>query len=142
MRHSNKRSFLKSAILILLIAAAAVTLPACGEKTPPAETESSVTQQVEITITVEVVGPDGTAKEYAVTTDSDNLEGALLDSGFVSGEEGPYGLYIKTVCGITADYDTDGAYWSILKNGEYLMTGAGDTPIAADEHYELVYTKG
>lgn len=142
MRHSNKHSFLKSSVLILLIAAAAVTFSACGETNEAPETEAGVTQQEEITITVEVVGPDGTSTEYAVTTDSDNLEGALLDSGFVSGENSTYGLYIKTVCGITADYDIDGAYWAILKDGEYLMTGASDTPITSDEHYELVYTKG
>ena len=66
----------------------------------------------------------------------------LITSGFVSGENGPYGLYIKTVDGITADYDSDGAYWAMYKDGEYLMTGAKDTKIAEGERYELVYTKG
>lgn len=132
MRISKKFSFLQYSILVLLIAAAAVFLPSCGE----AEEETGA----EITITVEVVGPDGASTEHSVTTASANLEGAFLDSGFVSGDEGPYGLYIKTVDGITADYDTDGAYWSICKDGEYLMTGAKDTPIADGEHYELVYT--
>ena len=142
MRNSKKQSFLKYSVLVLLIAAAAVTLPSCGKTEENPGAESGITEQEEITLTIEVVGPDGVSKEHTVTTDSDNLEGAFLDSGFVSGEDGPYGLYIKTVDGITADYDTDGAYWAMYKDGEYLMTGAGDTKIAEGEHYELVYTKG
>ena len=131
MRIKKKFSFLQYSILVLLIAAAAVFLSACGESEEETGTE--------ITITIEVVGPDGTSTEHSVATTSANLEGAFLDSGFVSGEEGPYGLYIKTVDGITADFDTNGAYWGMYKDGEYLMTGAGDTPIADGEHYELVY---
>jgi len=142
MRNSKKQSFLKYSVLILLIAAAAVTLPSCGANDAKTGEESGITQADEITITIEVIGPSGTSKEHSVTTDSDNLEGALLDSGFVSGENGPYGLYIKTVDGITADYDTNGAYWAIYKDCEYLMTGAADTPIQEGEHYELVFTKG
>jgi len=146
MRNSKNQSFLKCSVLVLLIAAAAVTLPSCGNTDPKDGSETTVTQtdpqKEEITLTIAVTDPDGNVKEYDVTTESDNLEGALLDSGFVSGEESTYGLYIKTVCGITADYDTDGAYWAIYKDGEYLMTGAKDTKIAEGERYELVYTKG
>ena len=142
MRNSKKQSFLKCSVLVLLIAAAAVTLPSCGNTDANNGAETVVNQKEEITITVAVTGPDGTVKEHTVTTDSDNLEDAFLDSGFVSGENGPYGLYIKTVDGITADYDSDGAYWAMYKDGEYLMTGAKDTKIAEGERYELVYTKG
>ena len=142
MRNSKKQSFLKCSVLVLLIAAAAVTLPSCGNTDANNGVETVVNQKEEITITVAVTGPDGTVKEHIVTTDSDNLEDAFLDSGFVSGENGPYGLYIKTVDGITADYDSDGAYWAMYKDGEYLMTGAKDTKIAEGERYELVYTKG
>ncbi len=141
MRNSKKQSFLKLSALVLLIAAAAVTLPSCGNTDTVGE-ETTINQREEITLTIAVTDPDGNVKEHVVTTDSDNLEGALLDSGFVSGEEGAYGLYIKTVDGITADYDANGAYWAMYKDGEYLMTGAKDTPIAEGERYELVYTKG
>ena len=133
MRTTKKLSFLQYSLLVLLVAAAAVFLSACGA-------EKSDTTGAEITITIEVIGPDGTSTEHDVTTTSTNLEGAFLDSGFVTGDDGPYGLYIKVVDGISADYDKDGAYWGMSKNGEYLMTGAKDTPIAEGEHYELVYT--
>lgn len=94
-----------------------------------------------ITVKVEVA-----AEEKSVTitvhTDKDNLGAALLDNSLVSGDESEYGLYIKLVIGMEADYDKDGTYWSLSKDGEYLMTGADSTPIADGEHYEFTRTKG
>ncbi|MBE6598179.1 MAG: DUF4430 domain-containing protein [Ruminococcaceae bacterium] len=143
MRITKKINFLKTSLLVLLIAAAAVTLPSCKDEAKDTGGETSVVEAAEqITITVAVTGPDGATTELPVTTDAENLEDAFLDSGFISGDMGEYGLYIKTVNGITADYNTDGAYWAMYKDGEYLMTGAKDTPIADGEHYELVYTVG
>lgn len=78
---------------------------------------------------------------FTVSTDKETVGEALEEHGLVSGEEGPYGLYIKKVNGITADYDIDQSYWSFNKNGEYMMTGADKTEIENGAHYELVYTK-
>lgn len=77
----------------------------------------------------------------AINTDAENLEDALLGAGLVEGEQGAYGLYIKKVNGITADYDVDGAYWAMYKDGEYLTTGANETSVSSGDHFELVYTK-
>ena len=52
-----------------------------------------------------------------------------------AGDEGEYGLYVKTVNGITADYDKDGAYWAFYVNGEYASSGVDSTPIAEGESY-------
>ena len=88
---------------------------------------------------------DVKAGEYSVTltinTDRDILGDALLDHNLVEGENGQYGLYIKKVNGITADYDIDASYWGFYKGGEYMMTGVDQTRISGGEHYELVYTK-
>ena len=54
----------------------------------------------------------------------------------VEGEEGPYGLYIKTVDGETAS-DADRTWWCITKDGGEVTTSADLTPIADGEHYEL-----
>ena len=95
-----------------------------------------------ITITLEVVGPDGSSKEHKVSTDSSkNLGQALMDAGLIEGEEGAYGLYVKVVDGITADYDVDQSWWGLYKDGEMLMTGVDSTPIADGDHFELVYSK-
>ncbi|MBQ2119193.1 MAG: DUF4430 domain-containing protein, partial [Clostridia bacterium] len=53
-----------------------------------------------------------------------------------------YGLYVKKVNGITADYDTDKAYWAFYLNGEYASTGVDSTDIDENVKYSLVYTKG
>lgn len=86
-----------------------------------------------------------TAAEKSITvtinTDAENLEDALTSVSLVQGEQSEYGLFIKTVNGILADYDADGAYWGMYKDGEYLMTGAKETEIADGEIYELRYSK-
>lgn len=78
---------------------------------------------------------------FTINTDKTTLGDALLEHELISGEEGQYGLYVKVVNGITADYDVDQSYWAFYKNGEYMMTGVDSTEIADGEHYELVYTK-
>ena len=55
----------------------------------------------------------------------------------IEGEEGPYGLYIKSVLGQVLDYETDGMYWSFYVGGEYAMTGVDLTPVTEGEHYML-----
>ncbi|MGM9632091.1 MAG: DUF4430 domain-containing protein [Eubacteriales bacterium] len=84
-------------------------------------------------------------KEYSVTftihTDAEYLGEALLAHRLVEGEDSEYGLYVKKVNGILADYDVDGSYWGLFQNGEYLMTGVDTTHISGGEHFELVYSK-
>ena len=89
------------------------------------------------TVTVQVIVEENTVS-FTLHTDCDILGDALSEQGLVEGEMGAYGLYVKRVNGILADYDVDGTYWSLYKNGEYSMTGVDTTPIADGEHYELV----
>ena len=65
----------------------------------------------------------------------------LLEHGLIEGENGAYGIYIKTVNGILADYDIDQSYWAVSKNGEAATTGVDGISFLDGEHYELVYTK-
>ena len=93
--------------------------------------EGSKTVQVEVRVEDQFV-------TFTINTDREILGDALIDHGLVEGESGAYGLYVKRVNGILADYDVDATYWALYKNGEYLMTGVDTTPIADGEHYELV----
>lgn len=93
------------------------------------------------TVTVEVKAED-VSVDLIVKTDKTNLGDALLEHSLIAGDEGAYGMYIKVVNGMTADYDVDQSYWAFYKNGEMMMTGVDGTEIADGEHYELVYTKG
>lgn len=92
------------------------------------------------TVTVKVIA-GGKSVTFTVKTDAETLGDALLAHNLIAGDEGQYGLYVKVVNGITADYDVDQSYWGFSKNGEYMMTGVDGTAIADGETYELTYTK-
>ena len=95
-------------------------------------------------ITVEVVDNNGETTTYETRTDAEYLRQALeeLDAATdfaIAGEESDYGLYITTVNGITADYNADGAYWSVYVNGEYGMYGVDTRPVTDGDAYSIVY---
>jgi hypothetical protein len=78
---------------------------------------------------------------FTIHTDAETVGQALLDLGLIAGEESQYGLYIKQVNGMTADYDIDQTYWAFYINGEYGMTGVDTTPISESEVYSLVRSR-
>ena len=92
------------------------------------------------TVTVKVIVEDKIVV-FTIKSDAEMLGDALLAHGLIAGEESAYGLYVKVVNGITADYDVDQSYWGFSKGGEYMMTGVDGTPFADGEVYELTYTK-
>lgn len=78
---------------------------------------------------------------FLINTDETVVGKALLAHNLIAGDEGVYGLYVKTVNGMFADYDVNGAYWAFGKEGEMMMTGVDMTEIENGAHYEMVYTK-
>ena len=92
------------------------------------------------TIYVEVKVEDKSVT-FTIHTDKSTLGDALLEHNLINGEAGMYGLYVKTVNGMLADYDIDASYWSFYKGGEMMMTGVDGESIAGGEHYEIVYAK-
>jgi hypothetical protein len=92
------------------------------------------------TITVVVTANDKSVT-FTIHTDENMLSDALLEHGLIEGEDGPYGLYVKKVNGMTADYDVNSAYWAFKQNGEYLMSGADFTPILDGDKFDIVYEK-
>lgn len=84
-----------------------------------------------------VADKDGNETQFEIHTDKETVGEALLELGLIAGDEGEYGLYVKTVNGITADYDTDGVYWAFYVNGEYASAGVDATPITEGESYAL-----
>ncbi len=91
-------------------------------------------------VTIEVVAEEKSVT-FTINTDKETVGQALSENEIISGENGPYGLYVKEVNGITADYSVNQSYWSFYKNGEYMQTGVDKTEFSDGEHYELVYTK-
>ena len=66
---------------------------------------------------------------FTVNTEKETVGEALLEHKLISGEQGDFGLYIKKVNGILADYDVDKSYWAFYINGEYATSGVDTTPI-------------
>ncbi len=86
------------------------------------------------------VKANGKSVTLTVRSDNDNLEKILTENKLVEGDESEFGLYIKKVNGIRADYDADKAYWALCKDGTPTATGASGITVADGDHYELVYT--
>ena len=167
MMNSNSIRKLLSVIgVLVLIAAMALNFTGCGSNStpeaPPAETapssaetgettpsaaapsETAQDEQAGNTITFRLIVTDleGTETPADITTDKEFVGEALLEQGIITGEMGPYGMYIKTVNGILADYDVDQTYWAFYVDGEYALSGVDTTPIEEGRVYSLVLTKG
>ncbi|MCM1065208.1 MAG: DUF4430 domain-containing protein [Eubacterium sp.] len=84
-----------------------------------------------------VVDKDGSETPFEIHTDKDTVGAALLEVGLIAGDESEYGLYVKTVNGITADYDKDGVYWAFYINGEYASTGVDATAVTEGDSYSF-----
>ena len=85
-----------------------------------------------------VVDQEGSETQFEIHTDKKTVGEALLELGLIAGEESEYGLYVKTVNGITVDYDKDGAYWAFYINGEYASSGVVSTEITEGENYAFM----
>ena len=143
----NKKAMNKMMRLILctvLIAAMALFATGCsGKKT--AETVDGTTVYADGDVvgegakqfTLVIADKDGNETRLEIHTDKDIVGEALLDNQVVAGEDSQYGLYVKTVNGITADFDTDGVYWAFYIDGEYAMTGVDATEITEGVTYSL-----
>ena len=84
-----------------------------------------------------VIDQEGNETQFEIHTDKGTVGEALLELGLIDGEESEYGLYVKTVNGITVDYDTDGVYWAFYTNGEYASSGVDSTEITEGESYSF-----
>lgn len=128
----------------LLLLAMAFCLASCGDSGDPWESATYLadTELGEGAKAVEVkVTANDRSVVFTIHTDEEILGDALLDLGLIDGEDSEYGLYVKVVNGMTADYDTTRTYWSFYQDGEYMMAGVDSTAIAGGERFEIVLAK-
>ncbi len=159
MKMTNAKKCLSFFLCIVLIAVMALLTTGCSDnkenpETPDENTSELSSQTIEDSVTEEsaavveigegntkftftVTHNDGTQKTYLVSTDKTKVGEALMDNGIIAGDEGAYGLYVKTVDGETLDYDTDGKYWAFYVDGAYGATGVDLTDIADGVTYEF-----
>ena len=92
-------------------------------------------------ITISVVHSDSSKSTFSYDTDAEYLGEALTEQNLAEGTEGPYGMFITTVDGETAD-DSKEQRWCITKDGEMVNTGADQTPIQDQDQFELTLKEG
>ena len=102
-----------------------------------AQAEADVLGTGDTEFTLTVVDKEGGETQFEIHTDKETVGEALTELGFIEGEESEYGLYVKTVNGITAVYDTDGVYWAFYVNDEYASSGVDSTTITSGESYSF-----
>ena len=131
-----------TALITVLLLVTALLLGGCSKDEAPQNTVPVTSDTAETdfgagatAFTLEVTNLEGTTKSFTVHTDETVVGKALLSNGLIDGEDGPYGLYVKSVMGIPLDYDTDGKYWAFYVDGEYGMTGVDQTEITAGSVY-------
>ncbi len=150
MKHTKHLRFVSFILGVLLFAATAVTLMGCKDNSdldkfvagkdflasydPDKPLHRGIGDTVfDLTVT------DGAGKTsyWVIHTDKATVGEALESLGLLAGEEGAFGLYVKTVCDITVDPDKDRAYWAFYENDKYAAAGVDKTPIAAGTAYAL-----
>ena len=146
MKFTSNKKFTSWLLCMMLIVAMALTA-GCGEKkqeNTSSAGQTTVTNKLgegKTQFNFTVVDKDGKETVFDIHTDKTTVGDALLELGLIEGEEGAYGLFVKQVNGIIADYDVDKTYWAFYVNGEYGMTGVDATDIEAGANYTLKVEK-
>ena len=102
-----------------------------------AQADGSVLGEGEVVFPFTVVDKDGKETKFEIHTDKSTVGDALAELGLIAGDESEYGLFVKTVNGLTVDYDADGHYWAFYVNGEYAQSGVDSTEIKEGESYSF-----
>ena len=164
MQKKCRQNVLSLILSMMLIVAMAFSMTACGDNNqekPDTEGQSQVggmqqdsqgndvqngsQNQTDVAVLGQgatvfdfvVVDKDGKETKFEIHTDKTTVGEALLEVKLIEGEEGPYGLYVKSVNGITADYDVNQTYWAFYINGEMAMTGVDVTDVEAGATYSF-----
>lgn len=136
---------LQKAISVALVLVLSMCIVACGGVNNTDLWQSATyTEDTELgegskILYIDVIAGEKTVK-FTLKTDKETVGEALLEHKLITGEEGAYGMFIKTVNGIWADYDKTQSYWSFNKDGEYMQNGVDSEKFSDGAHYELVYT--
>ncbi len=127
----KKTRVLSLILCVLLVAAQLFVTSGCVSNKAD---ENAASENVKSFIFTSV-DADGNTVTVPLASGRETVGEALIEEGLISGEDGPYGLYVKTVNGITYDYDTDGKYWAFYVDGAYAASGVDKTPITQGAAY-------
>lgn len=147
---------LKKIAGIMLVAIMVIMFTACTSNEDLADEESTIDVEENMddvsgdvtfigegntVFTFTVTFEDATMHLYEVSTDAVTVGDALLELNLIEGEDSEYGLYVKTVDGVTLDWDTDAAYWAFYVDGEYATSSVDSTEIVDGSIYTFAYAE-
>lgn len=141
MNRNSMQKMLSLLLCVVLIAAMALMATGCsGDPTPseqPNTHAAGATQVGEGTVVFyfSVTDAEGKQTDFKICTNEKTVGAALVAEGLIEGEDGPYGLYVKTVLGVTLDYEKDGKFWAFYENGASALKGVDQTDITPDASY-------
>ena len=149
MKLRSSKRLISWILCMMLIVAMAFTTVGCatqqaGSSQPAqenAESKKEVLGEGQKKFDFTVVDKDGKEAYFEIHTDAELVGDALLALDLIAGDESEYGLYVKSVNGITADYDVDQTYWAFYVNGEYATSGVDTTPIEEGASYSFKVEK-
>ena len=152
MKMKKSKRLLSFILCIMLIVAMALITTGCnGSKKDEAPAAGTGTDgqaaggemgEGSTTFPFTVVDKDGNKTEFEIHTEKETVGEALEELGLIAGDEGEFGIYVKTVNGMTFDYDTDGVYWAFYINGEYASTSVDATTITEGDSYAFQVEEG
>jgi hypothetical protein len=135
---------LKSALALLLLCTLTLTFFSCKEERDlwkdALYLEDTTLGEGERTAVLEVTALERKVT-FTVKTDKEMLGEALLEIGLIEGDMDTYGLYVKKVNGMRADYEKDGRYWALYIDGEYGLSGVDAVKIEEGVVYRFDYAK-
>lgn len=153
MKQTTTKKLLSFILCIVLIAAMALIASGCNaNENKPADSGTGTTAQTnapevtklgtgQTTFNFTVVDKDGNETKFEIHTDKTIVGDALQELNLIEGEVGAYGLYVKKVNGILADYDVDQSYWAFYVNGDYATSGVDTTTVTAGATYSFKVAK-
>ncbi len=154
MKHLSAPRGLSYILCVLLLAAALLPLAGCSTSNPDAGIGTQAVTGSTDPETPLVLGEGDTHFYFSVTDGAGNttyfdihtgkttVGDALTELGMLAGDPGAYGLYVKTVNGITVDYDTDRAYWAFYEGDKYAAAGVDMTAITPGATYAFKVERG
>ena len=132
-----KKYVLSICILLIFL----ISFSACGNNTAENSTDVDISSSAVIlgegktNFDFIVADADGSQTHFNISTNKKMVGDALKEHNLIEGEEGQFGIYVKTVNSVTYDYDKDGKYWAFYVDGEYAVKGVDKTEIKKGSVY-------
>lgn len=146
----NKKRILSVILCIALITAAVLLTAGCNGGAPSGTAASINLDDIPSDVTVKGTGStafyfnvtdaDGTVTKFLIKTDKKIVADALLELELMTAKPGNPGMYVTSVNGITADWETEMAYWAFYVGDAYATKGVDATEIVAGSTYAFKKT--